>query len=657
MNTYRFEKNIGNHEKSIKIFREKISILYQNLASGVAISLSAGIALVFGFDGHSIENHNYRLIWLILLTFVLSVRLYTLYNWIKNQKLENINLSYELLKFRIGVIATASLWSAYCLYFHQYFDVYEAASTMVIISAMTGGAATVLAGDKIVSLAYTTILLIPYSLYLIFNEQYKYEVLGILGILYSIIMFISSAKSASFILSSIELKYKNEDFLHNLEDEVIKRTKEIFYLSQYDSLTHLINRKTFLEKTQEKLITNDKKKHVLFFIDLNGFKDINDNLGHSVGDTVLIHLAHNFKQWASDEKIVCRWGGDEFVIFSEINSTNDIESIALEINSLIKKDFYVKSNVFELSAAIGIAIYPDHASDINGLITCADLAMYNNKNNKEDHYFLFKKEIATEALERYQLCSKLKHAITKNQLSVLFQPIFNARKNKFESAEALLRWNVDGKMIPPDVFIPLAEKNGTIINIGYWVLEQAIDCMKKLDESGLPIRICVNVSAVQFKEKNFIEHVIKLLKKFDLSSEKLQIELTESIFSGNNLHVIDSIKTLQKNGIKISIDDFGTGYSSLSLIQKMNVDIVKIDKSFVSEINKSGIDVIKAIMVMSKGLGFEVVAEGVETPSQLNKLQSIGIHHLQGYIFSKPITFNELIDFIKEKSQNTPQKY
>ncbi|MCL6381500.1 putative bifunctional diguanylate cyclase/phosphodiesterase [Pectobacterium parmentieri] len=652
MNTYRFEKNIGNHEKSIKIFREKISILYQNLASGVAISLSAGIALVFGFDGHSIENHNYRLIWLILLTFVLSVRLYTLYNWIKNQKLENINLSYELLKFRIGVIVTASLWSAYCLYFHQCFDVYEAASTMVIISAMTGGAATVLAGDKIVSLAYTTILLIPYSLYLIFNEQYKYEVLGILGILYSIIMFISSAKSASFILSSIELKYKNEDLLQNLEREVIKRTKEVFHLSQYDSLTHIINRKTFLEKTQEKITTNSKKKHAIFFIDLNGFKDINDNFGHSAGDTVLIRLAHNLKQWASDEKIVCRWGGDEFVIFSEINNRHDAEALSVEINSLIKKDLYVKSNAFELSAAIGVAIYPDHASDINHLITCADLAMYHNKNNKEDSYFIFRPEIATEALTRYQLCSKLKNAITKNQLSVLFQPIINTRNNKFESVEILLRWHLDEKMIPPDVFIPLAEKNGSIIKIGYWVLEQAISHMKKMDELGFTIKICVNVSSIQFKEKDFVDHILSILEKFNFPPQRLQLELTESIFSVNNSLVIDSIKILQKNGIRISIDDFGTGYSSLSLIQKMNIDIVKIDKSFVSEINTSGIDVIKAVMIMSNGLGFEVVAEGVESASQAITLKSMGIHYLQGYFFSKPITFDEFVKVIRNNPQD-----
>ncbi|MEH0835243.1 bifunctional diguanylate cyclase/phosphodiesterase [Pectobacterium cacticida] len=637
----------GDSDFSHEVTHKKIIFLYKNLLFGVGISLIASVVIFLEFG----KNHNGESIWFFTLISVLVARLCRQRIWNSKHKLKT-EIIKELFIFRLGVMTTALLWSIYFLLSHKYFDIYEVTFSMIIIAILTGSAAVVLASDKFISITYTITLLIPYSLLLLMDERQQYNRLGELGIFFSLVMILVTIKSANSMISSIELKYEYKGLLRNLENEVKKRTKKIYYLTQHDSLTHLLNRAYFIEKSENILKYNYKNQYYLFFIDLNDFKYVNDNFGHLTGDALLKNLASRFRKKLSSTCLICRWGGDEFIILSEFHSEQDLDEMVQQIFLLIEETFYIKNNVFEISASVGISQYPAFSRDIHSLILQADMAMYHAKFSNNRKYLLFNKSMMDESVYKYKLSSKLKTAIEKKQLSIMFQPILNVKENKFDSAEILLRWHIDGESIPPDVFIPLAEQTGDINKIGLWVLETAIIHARELDEIGISINICVNVSAIQFKESYFLDAVFCYLRKFDFPSNRLKIELTESVFSDSNEKVFSSIKALQKQGVKISIDDFGTGYSSLSLVQNLNVDTVKIDKSFISEIDRTGLNIVQAVMVISNGFGFNVVAEGVEELHQMEILASMGVPYLQGYLFCKPIPFAEFISFMKEHPLN-----
>ena len=631
-----------------EVTHEKVLALYNNSLFGIGISMIASVVLFLGFK----QNYEYKSIWFVIFILVLVIRACNVKIWRVRNKKTHLNPMRELLIFRLSVMITALLWATYFLTFHKYFDIYEATFSMVVISVLTGSSATLLASDKLISSIYSIILIIPYSFLLLLDEQPQYNKLGELGILFSLIMIMVTMKSANSMLSSIEVKQEYKGLLSNLEQEVKKRTKKIFYLTQHDSLTHLLNRTYFIEKAENILRFNRKKKYALLFIDLNEFKYINDSYGHLTGDVLLKHFANRLRKNLSSNDLICRWGGDEFIIFSGFDNEKDLDKKTEYILSIIEDGFYIKNDFFEVSASIGISKYPESANDIHTLILQADMAMYHTKASKNKKHLLFNQKMMEESVYKYKLSSKLKTAIEKQQLSIMFQPILNVKDNKFDSAEILLRWNLDGELISPDVFIPLAEKSGDIREIGLWVLEKSIINACELDELGISINICVNVSAIQFKEDYFLDAVFFLLEKFDFNPNRLHIELTESVFSDSNEKVFNSIKALQKIGVKVSIDDFGTGYSSLSLVQNLNVNTVKIDKSFISEIDNNGINIVQAVMVISNGFGFDVVAEGVEELHQMEILESMGVLYLQGYLFCKPIPFPEFLSFMREHPLN-----
>jgi diguanylate cyclase (GGDEF)-like protein len=567
--------------------------------------LAAASGVIFWFDS---ADHPYaKFTWWSAVLVLMLWRLFHSYKWSIKSKKGELGTACDLTRFRIGASLTASLWAFYCIYFYASSDIYELCVSMVIVATLAGGASTVLSGDRFISLLYPQILLIPYSILLTLSGKPELQMLGVLGLLFSCIIFFSALKAAQFTLDSIRLRYQHTQLLKNMKNEVESRTERIIELSQLDSLTKLLNRPAFIEAASQQIKHTHNSHLCVFFIDLDSFKPVNDNFGHHVGDNLLKQLASRLKENFGNKALICRWGGDEFIIMTETTHRKDVDSIAKEINIVIESPFIFDGYKIDMDASIGVSIYPTHSRSLEELISFADVSMYENKHTQKADYVLFSKDLAEKVQRDFSLSSAIR------------------------------------KAVPPDVFIPLAEKNGAIREIGYWVLENTIQQQHSMMQDGLNIKICINVSIVQFEDPGFVNSVKTLIDQYKVAASLFHIEITESVFSSDKPKLLQAIKQLQTLGLFISIDDFGTGYSSLSVIQDLGVNIVKVDRSFVNRLDSNGAAIVKAVMLMANELNYKVVAEGVETPEQEAKLKALGVHYLQGYLFSKPQPYTHLI--------------
>jgi len=462
-------------------------------------------------------------------------------------------------------------------------------------------------------------------------------------------MFITAKKSADFTDEIIQLKNKNLSLVNHMEETIELRTQQIYELSNLDPLTKLYNRTAFLKKIDQLLINAIQKKHSLavLFIDLDNFKHVNDSMGHVIGDRLLQQAATRLSDQCIDQQVFSRWGGNEFLIalpdVSEQHALNIAENLIQEISL----PYVIENNKFVIGATIGISMFPKHAATANSLIQLADNAMYSKKYIQSNHAEMFSEELSTQLERETKLKNGLTHAIDKEQLSIHFQPIICTKSKKIHYCEALLRWTLDGENISPVEFIPLAEQYGHIIKLGKWVLEEACLYASRWPEIQA---IAVNVSVIQLQDEQFIPIVDNALKKSQLNPEKLHIEITESVFSKDKSIMLKRIKALQSKGIKVSIDDFGTEYSSLSVIQELNVNIVKIDRSFVQQLDNTGYPIINAVLHIASALDYKVVAEGIEELDQAEKLMGMGVDYLQGYLFAKPMPAEEFEEYINKTS-------
>lgn len=337
--------------------------------------------------------------------------------------------------------------------------------------------------------------------------------------------------------------------------------------------------------------------------------------------------------------LLCRWGGDEFILLCPVASRDDIDRVAQDIIAKIAQPITTNKHLIKLGASIGVALYPEHGKNISDLVTLADLSMYSRKKDRSQAYVVYDQTLENKLKTEL----KLSKALDKAQLRLVFQPIMDAKSESIVAAEALLRWNLDGEAIPPDVFIPIAEQSGAIREIGHWVLDQSMRFAKELERQGFNLKICVNVSIAQFEGPAFVDAVQALIVEHGVNPQLIYLELTESVFSRDKLTLVNAVKGLQALGLHVSIDDFGTGYSSLSIIQDLHVNIVKVDRSFVNNLEENGLAVVRAVMVMAQGMGYKVVAEGVEKAGQAELLRELGVDLLQGYLYSKPLECDDLI--------------
>ncbi|MBG9992045.1 putative bifunctional diguanylate cyclase/phosphodiesterase [Pseudoalteromonas sp. NZS37] len=639
--------NLSNNER-----KEALKILYSNAISGIAVSVLVSVALVFAFDITNEKTNHDKVVWLGIMMCVLTLRIIDVGLFLKAQNSRQpYNTHFYLNRFAIGCISTAVSWCGYALWFHSTSSTVEVTTTIAILSALAGGSANLLSGSRFTAVLYSFTLLAPYSFLLTLSNDHYHHILGLLGLTFATIMIASSYKSATFTHSAIKLKNQNRELLNEMENKVEQRTEEIYRLSNTDPLTNLLNRTAFLKNANKQLADNPKEPFALLFVDLDGFKQINDSLGHKVGDKVLKEIALRISNVCNQQLYKCRWGGDEFLILATYQNQTELIEFANKVLQSISAEHETYKYQKWVSATIGMAMYPEHGSDLNTLIRSADIAMYHQKRMAKGNINIYNDSLKLKQEREYLLSQRLASAIEENSLRLVFQPIVDSKTSKVTSFESLLRWQLDGENIFPDEFITIAEQYGLITQMGLWVIEQACIQAKKFNHLPEKIAVSVNVSVIQLQDPDFVTKVLKIVKNHQVEPKDLHIEITESVFAEDKLTFLTAVKALQKQGFCISIDDFGTGYSSLSSMLDIGVDIVKIDRSFIQNMDKRGLSIIHAIVQMASSLDFTVVAEGVETIEQANTLTNIGVSHLQGYYFSKPMEVDFVDAYLNEQNK------
>ncbi len=438
--------------------------------------------------------------------------------------------------------------------------------------------------------------------------------------------------------------YRNITSMKNNEQIIIDEKERFDHLAHIDVLTGLPNRLSLNEFLTSKSLKS--APFTLFFIDLDGFKEINDSYGHRFGDELLIRVTKILKEVFPSESYIVRTGGDEFAIILESTQENStIDSFMTQLHDFFNAPILINTIDVYITASIGIAIYPKDADNTEELLQKADAAMYRAKNMGRNTYSYYNLGLTQEVLERTTLASNLKKAIANHELLLHYQPQIDPNSGKMTGVEALLRWPTPEGMIPPSVFIPLAEERGLIVELGSFVLEEGFIMAKKWSQEGrLNGRIAINVSAKQLLHPHFLVHLEELLQKTKCDPAWIEIEITESSILEYPEKVIALLGMIKEKGFKISIDDFGTGYSSLSYLKNLPVDKLKIDISFVRDItdHPKNQTIVKTIIALAKGLGMTTIAEGVETSEELQFLRQHHIDSIQGYYYHKPMSTEDI---------------
>ena len=419
---------------------------------------------------------------------------------------------------------------------------------------------------------------------------------------------------------------------------------QMAHSAHHDFLTGLPNRKLLNDRVGQAIASAQRnmKKVAVLFLDLDGFKHINDSLGHSIGDRLLQSIAKRLVDSVRGSDTVSRQGGDEFVVL--LAEVEGLESVATTVTRLLQvgtEPHAIDQHDLHVTACIGVSIYPDDGQDAETLIKNADTAMYQAKENGRQSYQFFKPAMNVRAVERQSIEGSLRRALERQEFAVHYQPKINLRTGEISGAEALIRWTHPTRgSVSPAQFIPVAEDCGLILPIGNWVLREACKQARTWMDAGLPLgAMGVNISAVEFRNEGFLEGVFAILKDTGLDPKFLELELTESVLMKHPESTASILRALRAEGVRVAVDDFGTGYSSLSYLQKFSIDALKIDQSFVRRITTAPAEttIVTAVISMARSLKLRVVAEGVETLKELEFLQAHQCDEAQGYYFSRPV--------------------
>lgn len=473
-------------------------------------------------------------------------------------------------------------------------------------------------------------------------------------ILHTIFVILETLALAYLIKIHIE---QNID-LSATENRISELNKELEHSSLHDSLTGLPNRAHLNKKIihVKEISQKNDEKFAILFLDLDHFKNINDTLGHDVGDLLLIKVSNILKNNVSEDSLISRIGGDEFIIV--ISGFKDETILLPTITNLLKefrKTINIRGYELTLSVSIGISIYPDDSTEILELMKYADIAMYKSKGDGRDNFNFFTPKLNNQIHNEVNIINDMQRAFYDNEFELYYQPKVNTEDGKIIGAEALLRWKHHEKgFIRPDIFIPLAESTGLILTLGKFVIEESIKFIKILSETGNKnLIISINVSTRQFQNSNLRQNLEDEILKNKINPKQLAIEITESIMMEHVENALSNLQSIKKLGLLVYLDDFGTGYSSLSYLKKFPIDTLKIDKSFIDDINNQPTDntplLVDTIIRMGQSLGLNIVAEGVENRYQYEYLKQRKCHTIQGYYFAKPMPQSEFIELIKTK--------
>ncbi|EGQ7778060.1 TPA: EAL domain-containing protein [Vibrio parahaemolyticus] len=430
-------------------------------------------------------------------------------------------------------------------------------------------------------------------------------------------------------------------------------TKErLLYQACHDHLTRLPNRE-YLRSNIQRWMCGSSNPFTLMFIDIDNFKSVNDTHGHEFGDEVLKQISTRLNHFSGEGRLIVREASDEFIFIVNRTDEETIKDLASELIQTLSKPYNVNDNQFLLSCSIGIAFYPMHGDNLDALLLSADIAMYQAKKQR-NAYSLFNQEMQASHLHKMKVEQRLRLAIEKQTLFMAYQPQLNIN-GEIYGVEALVRWEDEelGK-VPPNEFVPVAESSGLMVRLGELIIEKSLEDMDLLTTHlATPIQMSINISVKQFLHAKFIERLMAAMDKYHLDCNRITLEITENLFIEDLEKFSPTCERLHALGFKISLDDFGTGYSSLSMLRTLPIDEVKIDKSFVDNIehDKKALNMVKNIIAIGKNFEMKVLAEGVETQRQRDQLEACGCDLIQGYFYSKPLSFDQLVSFVKDNKE------
>lgn len=613
--------------------------MYKQIPVLIALFASTGAGYIY--IGYLYSSLLPELLWYLVVLGV-SFWGYKLYKRYRDNNLNIDDKEKWLNQLRYFLFTYFSLWTVIFILYTTRENVelhYIALATQLGSSVVSS--AILVSQKKLVRITLISLML-PVMIYFILVDEFYSYLLAIF----------------TFVLGGVLLYAANNTYNYLVKSQ---------FQAYNDHLTKLGNRRYFIENLEDSIKVQKQNKNFIYLllIDLDHFKTINDTLGHDIGDELLIEVAHRMRELSQKYRCeVSRLGGDEFCILSDFYTTKDeCFNVALEFSNelleKIKKSYKIDEHHLYISASVGVSIIDNPDMRATTFIKEADIAMYEAKAKGRDGVILFTDELAKTIEYKLDIERLLHFALKENEISLRYQPQINVNSEKL-SCEVLARWNNrDLGFIPPDVFIPISEQTGIIIELGYYILEESFKTLKEWDEKGIELaQMAVNISMRQLFHNTFIDDVQKLCAKYlnEKLTAKIIFEITETSTAEDINLLIKTMEKLKKLGIHFSIDDFGTGYSSLSYLRQLPLDELKIDKSFINEIvtTKDGKKMVKTILDIAKNLNLSVVAEGVEKADQENYLISQNCDVLQGYYFSQPILKDEFESYIleRETSQN-----
>jgi len=445
------------------------------------------------------------------------------------------------------------------------------------------------------------------------------------------------------------IRFKNISKIKNQNDELT-------YMAYYDMLTGLFNRNYFVRLLADFIRKADEENRIVavMFVDIDDFRKINDGLGLVVGDEVVQQFGQFLSDFKSENIIVSHFNADIYCIaIFDPCGNRSVEYIYKKIYERIRSPFFLSNGMeIMISVCVGVAEYPEAAKSTLELINCAEIVMFKAKGAGKDTIEYFDAPILNDFIQNVTIENKLKEAVFNQNFTLNFQPQYYTHNKKLRGVEALIRWrDADGMMISPSLFIPIAEKNGTIVPIGSWVIEESIKTFAewKKDYSDDMI-LSLNISAIQYKRQEFVTSILSIIEKYKVKPEEIELEITESVLIDNFREVVEKLHILREHGIRIALDDFGTGYSSLSYLKGLPINTLKIDKAFIDTMlqDDNAKIIIESIIYMVKKLGFETIAEGVENMQQFEYLKSIECDCIQGFLMGKPMPDKEIIKLLDE---------
>lgn len=630
----------------------------------VTVSVAVTIIFVIFLDHHfeslmSLDTDSITVFLYILSDFFALGILFVVYVSTQSPKMSNTLRSFIL---GIALYTAADLYYSYQI-FHDSYVTNSIVDTAFIASLFILAGSGLLEIHKPTEEAVSTQNIVlgtgrrhhKKALLLLFSILFIFATRGFLlrESLFIIVIIACHQVLSGYVQNNIyrEYLYNKEKSANDLlEQRILERSEELMRLNKKleliakeDYITGLLNRRYFLEGLDKLILEKQGVESVtLLYMDLDRFKAINDFYGHDIGDLVLIEIANRLNKWKPSAILLARIGGDEFTVALKGSyEEQKIEKVAKEIIELCYIPIHINSYQFNISISIGIASYPKDAADRGSLMKNADIAMYQAKQSGSNQYVFYNSHISERARRKHELEILLKSVDYDREFELFYQPQFKIPEGEIKGVEALIRWrNPQRGMIYPGEFIPIAEETGIIMEIGDWVLNQAISQIAKWNRSyNLDLVMSVNISPREFDNPNFTHKLRKVIQRHDCRPEWIDIEITEGIAMKSEVALIDMFEELASIGVTISIDDFGTGYSSLSTIKRFDIDRLKIAKPLIDSISTSYNDeqIVKTIIIMAKTMGLQTIAEGVELDEQLEKLIELGCDEVQGYIYSRPI--------------------